>query len=247
MAMENIEKLPQDAQKVLRPYLDKMLEVYGDNIVAIFAYGSVTGPAYDPRTSDINIAIVLKNTSVRMLKPVLKTVKRGMRKRITVPLFLTPGYIKMSLDTFPMEFMNMKDTRLVLLGDDVLADITVNNEDLRRECEYQLKGKLLTMRQAFLEQARNRKELEKLIKMSLRALFPVFQSMFRIKGEKPPSLDKAEVLRELGKEFNIDTSSFLEVLSDKKTEGRIAGKSAEVFIDAFLTQLERLSQIIDNM
>lgn len=247
MNIRNIEKLPRDAQKVLRPYLDKMLEVYGNDIIAIFAYGSVTSSAYDLKTSDINIAIVLKDTSLPALKPVLKTVKAGMRKRITVPLFLTPAYIKMSLDTFPMEFMNMKDTRLVLLGDDILADIAANNEDLRRECEYQLKGKLLTMRQAYLEQAKSRKELEKLIKVSLRALFPVFQSMLRIKRAAPPPADKAEVLRELGREFDIDVASFLEVLSDKKTEGRIVGKSAEIFIDAFLTQLGRLSQIIDNM
>ncbi|MCK4852040.1 MAG: hypothetical protein KAS86_02890 [Candidatus Omnitrophica bacterium] len=247
MDIKNIEKLPPGAGKVLGPYLDELEKLYNGAMISIFAYGSVTGPDYDPRTSDINIAVVLKDTSVKELRSALKIVKSGIRKRITVPLFLTSAYIKMSLDTFPMEFMNMKDTRLVLFGDDVLADISANNEDLRRECEYQLKGKLLTIRQAYLEQALGRRGLERLIKMSLRALLPVFQNMLRIKRGNPPPRGRTEVLMEVGEAFNIDMSAFLEVAHDRKTEGRIAGKPAESFIDTFLARLEHLSGIVDNI
>jgi len=247
MDLRNMGKLPPKVQKVLKPYLERLQDIYKDSIISIFAYGSVTGPDYNPGTSDINVAIVLNDTSTRILRSALETVRSGIRKKINAPLFLTPAYIKMSLDTFPMEFMSMKDTRLVFFGDDILADITVEKEDLRRECEYQLKGKLLTIRQAYLEQALNRKALEKLIKMSLRALFPVFQNMLRMRLGGQPPLDKAEILRRLSEEFKIDVSSFARVLHDTKTDGHIGGQSAELFIDAFLAQLESLSRIVDNM
>ncbi len=244
---KNMGKLPPKVQKLLKPYLEKLHDIYRDSIISIFAYGSVTGPDYNPKTSDVNVAIVLNDTSSRTLKSALETVRSGMRKKITAPLFLTPRYIKMSLDTFPMEFMNMKDTRLILFGDDILAGITVEKEDLRRECEYQLKGKLLTIRQAYLEQALNRKALERLIKMSLRALFPVFQNMLRMRLNVQPPLDKAEILRRLSEEFKIDVGPFARVLHDTKIDGHIAGRSAESFIDAFLSQLEGLSRIVDDM
>jgi hypothetical protein len=247
MNIQNLDKLPADVQKILKPYLDELLKAYGEDIVSIFVYGSVTGPDYNPKSSDVNLAVVLKDVSLEKLKPMLKTVRQGMRRKVTAPLFMSPSYIKMSLDTFPMEFMSMKDSRLVLFGDDILADISANKEDLRRECEYQLKGKLLMIRQAYLEQALNRKGLEGLIKSSFRALMPTFQSVLRIKiGETPP-VEKEHILHRLGEEFGLDVSSFLEILKDKKTEGRIAGKPLEEFLSDFLMQLERLSDIVDNM
>ena len=247
MEIKNIEKLPADVQKTLLPLAEELIKLYGDDIISIFVYGSATGSDYNRKTSDINVAVVLEKITLAKLKPVLKTVRAGMRKKVTAPLFLTPSYIKMSLDTFPMEFLAMKDSGCVLFGKDVLADIEVNTEDLRRECEYQLKGKLLTIRQAYLEQATSRRGLEALIKASFRALVPVFRNVLRIKrGQRPPE-GKEGLLRELGEEFGIDVSSFLEVLRDKKADGRIGARDAETFLNGFLLQLERLAEIVDGM
>ncbi|RKY41108.1 MAG: hypothetical protein DRP85_07195 [Candidatus Makaraimicrobium thalassicum] len=247
MDIKNLEKLPENVRDILSRFLDGLFKLYGEDIVSVFVYGSVTGADYNPKTSDINIAVVLKDISLVKLKPALKTVRAGLRRKITAPLFLTPSYIRMSLDTFPMEFMGMKDSRCVLFGDDVLADIDVKTDDLRRECEYQLKGKLLTIRQAYLEQALNRKGLERLIKASFRALIPVFQNLLRIKRNEAPPSQKEEVLSRLGKEFDMDVSSFLEVWRDKRSDGRIGNKDAEPFLNDFLLQLEHLSNAVDNM
>lgn len=247
MDIKNIEKLPENVQKGLKTVIEDLVEIYGKEIVSIFAYGSVTGPDYSPKGSDINIAVVLKDTSLGKLKLALGTLKKALKKKITVPLFLTPSYIKMSLDTFPMEFIGMKESRLVLLGEDVLANVEVKTEDVRRECEYQLKGKLLTIRQAYLEQALTRKRLEGLIKQSFRALMPVFRNILRLKNGKTPPGTREEVLCQLNEQFDVDTAAFLSVLHDNKNDGRIGGKDAEEFLSEFLEQLERLSEIIDKL
>ncbi|MEA3489058.1 MAG: hypothetical protein U9R44_01790 [Candidatus Omnitrophota bacterium] len=247
MDIRNLEKLPDNARKVLSPFLDELFDIYREAIRSVFVYGSVTGRDYNPKTSDINMAVVLDDVSLGKLKPALKAVRSGLKKKITAPLFLTPSYIKMSLDTFPMEFMGMKDTRCVLYGEDILADIEVKSEDLRRECEYQLKGKLLMIRQAYLEQGLNHRGIERLIKASFGALIPVFQNMLRIKRAQTPPSQKEEVLCQLEEEFDVDISSFLQVLRDKKADGRVGGKDAETFLNDFLVQLERLSEIADKM
>ncbi len=247
MDIKNIEKLPEHARNVLEPLIRQLHEIYSDEIISIFVYGSVATSGYDPRLSDINLAVVLKDVSILKLKPALGLVKKALRKKVTAPLFLTPEYIKKSLDTFPMEFMAMKDSRLCLFGDDCLKDIEIKKEDLRRECEYQLKGKLLTIRQAYLEQALNRKGLEKLIKSSFRALMPVFRSVLKMNNGKTPPGDKEEVLCQLSEEFDIDVAAFLEVLRDEKIDGRVGKKDAETFLNDFLIQLKRLSSIVDNM
>ena len=247
MDFKNLEKLPAAAARTLKPFLVKLLRISGENTVSVMAYGSVTGPDYDPKNSDINLAVFLKDVSLARLKPLLKLVRSGARKKITAPLFLTPDYVKMSLDTFPMELAAMKDTGCVLFGDDVLSGIAFDREDLRRECEYQLKGKLLTIRQAYLEQALDRRGLENLIKRSFRALAPVFQAMLGLRTGRAASLKKEDLLLAVAKEFNVDVTAFLEVLGDKKADGRIGGRDAEVFLSEFLAQLEKLSVIVDNL
>ena len=247
MISANLEKLPEKAQKVLKPYMGKLLEIYANDVLSIFAYGSVTSGDYEPRTSDINIAVVMKELSVHTLKRSLGLVRSGIRKGITAPLFLTPDYISMSLDAFPIEFMNMKDTRLVLLGGDILADITVSEGDLRKECEYYLKGKLIALRQAYLERALNLRSLEGLLKAALKSLIPVFRNMLRIKTKTAPPVCKVEILNGISKEFNIDMESFQKVFEAKRAKKRMDKKTAEDAISSFIDGLQKLSLLVDEI
>ncbi len=247
MEINDVNSLPAGARKIIIPYVEDLREAYGTNILSIFAYGSVTGVEYDPRRSDINIAVVLRDISFDKLKKGLKIIKKGRKHKINVPLFLTPHYIKDSLDTFPMEFMSMKNSRCLLFGEDVLSGIAVNRDDMRRECEFQLKSKILTMRQAYLEQAMNRRGLENLIKAAFRALMPVFQNMLRLKqGDKPPDV-KEEILLTLGDTFDIDVSSFLELLKDERSDGRIGEQTAEAFLGDFVLELEKLAEKVEHL
>lgn len=244
MNLRNLERLPEEARRRIVPFLEELLMAFDGSIISIFVYGSVTGPDYNPRESDINLGVVLEDISLPRLAPALKAVKKAFRARIPAPLFLSPAYIKRSLDAFPIEFIGMKDTRLVLLGSDVLADIEVKKEDLLRECEYQLKGRLVTIRQAYLEQALDRKGLERLVKASFKALMPALKGLLMVKTGLPAHMDKQKMLDALEKEFGVNMSSFREILRDGKADGKIGGKSAEGFIEDFLSQTEKLVEAV---
>lgn len=247
MSIRNIEKLSPQAGKTIKPFIEGLLDIYGDQIRSIFAYGSATGSDYVPGVSDINLAVIMDKVLIDGLKPALDLVKKGMKKKIVAPLFLTPDYIERSMDTFPMEFLEMKDSRQVLFGEDLLENIRAEKEDIRRECEYQLKGKLLTIRQAYLEQAMNRKGMETLIKRSVKALMPVFRGVLRIKDHEDIPMSKEAVIEKMGDELGIDVSSFAEVLQDKKLDGKIGGRSSEAFLEDLLVQIEKLSEIVDGL
>ncbi|MBD3380139.1 MAG: hypothetical protein GF408_06735 [Candidatus Omnitrophica bacterium] len=247
MEIMNLDKLPAEARKKIEPYARGLLEVYGKEVISLFVYGSVTGLDFDPRTSDINIGVFLRDTSLDALKKSLGIVKKGIRKKINAPLFLTKEYLERSLDSFPVEFMEMKDSRCVLYGEDVLETVAVKKQDLRVECESQIKGKLIVLKQAYLEQALNRKGLEKLIKEALKSLLPVFRNMLRIKRDAKPPTGKKEMLAMFGTEFGIDTGAFIKVLEDKKSDGKIGRGDAEDFLEDFTVQLGKLSLAVDKL
>jgi len=243
---KNLDKIPENLRKVVPQYLDSLLSAMGQDVKSVFLYGSAAGNDYNPRTSDVNIGIVLDEVPVKKLKNAAGIVKKGRKRRIAVPLFLTESYIKASLDTFPIEFIEMKDLSILIRGEDILGGIGIEREDLRRECEQQIKGKLVTIKQAYLEQALTRRGLETLIKKVFSSLMPVLRNALRLNDPGTPPIDKEEILARVGGEFGIDVEPFLEILRDKKADGRISGRCPEIFLEEFVHALERLSDIIDG-
>lgn len=246
--MEEIkqEKLKEEIRKVVVPYLKELIRLYRENLVSINLYGSATGEDFSPRTSDINLLVILKHLGFIELKRSLRLVARGRRKRIACPLFLTLEYIKRSVDVFPMEFLEMKENHICLYGEDVLANIEVEFAHLRIFCEEQIKGKFIRLRQAYLEIGLKKKEVEVLMKDALNVLIPVFRNLLRLKGVTPP-ISKEEVLLILSEKFGLEKDVFLAIWRDKKDDERIAGRDVEVYFERFLNQIEKLAITVDRL
>ena len=103
----NLEKLPEKVIPVLRSYLKKMIEIQGNNLIAASVYGSAASGDFSPKSSDLNLLLICEKVDLPDLKKSLKLVDKGIRKRITAPLFLTREYLKTSADVFPIEFSDM--------------------------------------------------------------------------------------------------------------------------------------------
>lgn len=240
------EKVNPQVKARLQNYLKELLNLHQDNILSINLYGSAASGEFSPKTSDINILVILKEINLDTLKKSLKTISRGLKKKIPAPLFLTREHIKTSLDTFPIEFVEMKENHLCLWGEDILKEIEVSFKNLRFVCEQQLKGKLIHIREIYLEVGLKRKGIEAILKNSLRSLLAVFKSCLRLKNINP-SLNKEEMLKQLGETFNIETSAFIEILKDTRNDEKIAGENVEVFLEKYLKAIEKLASQIDKL
>ena len=244
--LKNLDKLNPDAGKKIKPYMEKFLFVHGESIISVFIYGSAACGDYVKGASDVNSAIVFKNIGASELKKSLQIVNEGIRHRINTPLFLTRAHIMTSLDTFPIEFMEMKENHVIVYGEDVLADINIDPVNLRFVCEEQIKGKLIRMRQAYLEIGLRKKGIEALIKESFASLFPVFRGLLRIKGITPLKTKK-ENIKALGDAFGVDTDILLAILSDTRNDGKISGQNLESALFQYIEQLEKLGNIADQL
>ncbi len=242
----NIEKLPQEVQKKFLPFLKTMLDIHHDHLVSVFIYGSATGKNYIPKTSDINSVFVFKDLPFLSLKNSLKAVSKGIVQKIAAPLFLTRGHIETSLDVFPIEFLDMKENYCLLYGADILATLEIKGEHIRLFCEQQIKGKLIRIRQAYLEVGLKKKGMEALLKESLNSLIPVFRNLIRLKGNQPPA-EKEEIIKQLCREFELDEDVFLPVYKDTSNDEKIANQDIIVFIEKYLDQIKKLAVGVDNL
>ena len=244
--LKNMDKINPDAGKKIKPYMEKFLFVHGESIISVFIYGSATCGDYVKGASDVNSAIVFKNIGYSELKKSLQIVDKGIRHRINTPLFLTREHIMTSLDTFPIEFIEMKESHVVIYGEDVLADINIDPVNIRFVCEEQIKGKLIRMRQAYLEIGLREKGIEALIKESFTSLFPVLIGLLRVKGIAPLKTKK-ENIKALGDAFGIDTDILFAILADKQNDGKINGQDLESAFFQYIEQLEKLGNIADQL
>jgi len=245
-SIKNLEQLPAAAAKKIAPYLREMLALHGDRIRAVFIYGSATGHNFIPAISDINSLFIFDYLDFTVFKKSLKTVAWGKKQNIAAPLFLTQEYMKSTVDVFPIEFRDIKENYRLVYGEDVLASLEIKGEHIRLFCEQQIKGKLVRLREAYLEVGLKSKELESVIRGSYRDLLPVFRSLIRLKGKKP-SYEKENIIKQLCAEFQLDENVFL-LIHTHIIQGRtIRGYPFESFLESYLEQLKKLASQVDQL
>lgn len=236
--------IPDKLKKRLDRFCDEAEKLYANNLKSITLYGSAVNGEFVKKNSDINILIVLDEVDFATLSRSVRFFHKWERIERITPLVLDEDYIKSSLDVFPMEFLDMKENHLLLRGKDLLDDLNIDLKNLRFQCEQELKGKLLKLRQGYLDVGSKGKGLKKLIDDSLPGFITIFRNMLRLKGITPP-IKKEKVIKETAKVFGIDETTGLHLLDLKMNKTKLPSRGMELLIGDFLIQLEKLSEAVD--
>lgn len=244
--LKNINEFPSSIQSTISEFANKLIGELGDNILSIFVYGSAAGINYHHGISNINVAVVLKNLDFSALNEGRHVVKWGHKHKIATPLFLTREYLLNSLDVFPIEYSEMKQQHRVVYGEDIFDALEIPTADIRLLCEQQVKGKLLRLRQAYLEIGPQGGVLKKLLQAALNDLVPAFRQLLILKDQHPSNL-KEDMFEQLAKEFSLDVHPFLSINQDKHQRSLMAADHVEAHFQNFLVQLENLSARIDSL
>ncbi|PIP67952.1 MAG: hypothetical protein CO035_03610 [Candidatus Omnitrophica bacterium CG_4_9_14_0_2_um_filter_42_8] len=235
-----LEGIKPELKAVIQPYLIKLLGIHKENIISIVLYGSATGKYFIPGKSDINLAVVFKCLGLAQLKDSLRVINSGMSKKITAPLFLSLSHIGTSKDTFPIEFIEIKENNILVYGKDVFSGLEIDEANLKLFCKKEIEGKLIRIRQAYLEIGLRKKGVESLMKGSLNSLIPAFRALLRQKSPKPP-VDKEQILIEFCNYYGLSKDVFIAILKDKMNDEKIKGGDVEVFFEKYLKEIEKLS------
>ena len=133
-----------------------------------------------PKRSDINLIIMVDKLGMGELRTCLKLIKKGRKKGITAPLFFTAEHIRTSADAFPIEFLEMKEKHIHIYGSDPFSDLIIDPKNLRLQCEQQIKGQLIRLRQSYLEVGLQKRQILGLLITSFTGLLPVLRNTIRL-------------------------------------------------------------------
>jgi predicted nucleotidyltransferase len=237
-------EIQDTVRETLRPYLAQVQKLFGSALEAVILYGSAAGGEYVPGKSNINLLILLAKQDTELLEQYAALHKRWQKEQIVVPLFLTASELKSSLELFPLEYLEIQEQHVLLAGRDPFPELRIDGRNLRLQCEQELRGNLLRLRQRFVEGGAGTEAITILLPLSLTSLMPCLRGLLRAK-ERPIERSADRVLQAVEKEFGIDATAFYDVLKLKR--GIISPGPAEAprlferYVTALQTLIERTS------
>lgn len=165
------------------------------------------------------------------LQPLIHFLRR---RRLPQPLVLPRTYVENALDSFPLEFYNIKSSyRNLVVNTDILGRMSFEKSDIRLQMERELRGKWLLTRQAILENPYRIAHLRSVVLDSRVALHPVLKGFFALSDQAPPKDLKAA----------IDGGSRITGLDLSPLDTLIQGINQ---VNQYLDMLSQLSEKIQN-
>jgi predicted nucleotidyltransferase len=239
MAMDN------HISETSRLFAEGFHKAFGNDLISVILYGSAVTEEYVPKKSDLNFLIVLSEEGIEQLHLVYDLVARWRKKRVGTPLFLTKAYIDSSLDTFPIEFLNIKRNYTVVFGEDILEGLSFEKKFVRMQCERELKGKLLLLRERYVETKGKAKALRNLISGTFPTFTFVFKGLLYLLDREVPAT-KRETISTLAKGLDLDQELFLSLLQIKEGTLKPSVKETEALFRKYLKEIRTLAKLIDT-
>ena len=134
-------------QKLITELTERLTKTFSDRLVSVVLYGSAAAGEYDERFSDINVLCVLTQVTPMELRDSEAIFRWWRQKGNPAPLLLSEQEVQTSADCFPIEFHDMQERRRILAGTDLIESLPLDDRYYRAQVEYQLRAKLLRLRQ----------------------------------------------------------------------------------------------------
>jgi predicted nucleotidyltransferase len=237
---------PQIVREGLDYFCNQIKEVLGEQLVSIILYGGLARGEYSPTSSNVNVMIVTKEISIELLDRVTPAVQEGVRDFRLAVMVLTEVDLHRSTDVFPTKFLDMKQHHKVLLGKEVLSDLTISNEHLRLRCEQEIKNLLLRLRQFYL----HRMQRTELIESTMTSAIPSFLTNLSIllilkTGESPGG--KGAIAEAAAYELGINDKPLQSILEIKYGNYRPEKEELKNLYKAFMTTVQEAADIVDRL
>ncbi len=240
-----------EKKKALDELAGFMERAYGENLVALYEFGE--SACVDWEGNGLKILAVLETLGTKELRVLSEDRRKWEKNGLPAPLMLTKDTLLTSADVFPMEFLEMKEANQFIFGsEDVLSGLEVPLSNLRRQLEEQAKGKLIHLRQSYIEAAGDKKKLGHLIAVSIEPFTEVMRNALRL-YDKPAPVAKEEIIGQFCAESGIDPVPFNQALELRRQGvGGLKGPvktdldGLEALFSSYLEEIVKIAEKIDK-
>ena len=231
--------------EALDRFAEQLRAAHGDALVAVVLYGA----AADETTSEtaaFRTLVVLRHVLPSDLRAAREVIADWVESGNPPPVYFTNEEIANAADVFPIEFLDMMDHRRVLAGGDPFAGLDVSTRHLRHQVEFELRGKLIRLRDLYIPAAQDSERLTSLLVDSLGTFAKLFRFALRVAGASEPRTRRAS-LREAIRHFGLDSAPFDRILEARSSGATMKEADAHATFGAYLEQIQRVIDAVDRI
>lgn len=183
------------AAMTLDEFAKQVAAALGGRLVSLLVYGSAAragGPARRERS--IDTLLIADGVDERLLTTLAPVVTAWEKTGHPPPVILSEREWHGSADAFAIEYEDIRAAHRVLAGRDPWAGVSVQRDDVQRQLEHELIGKLVRLRQAYVGALDDARRLTALIAGSAASFLTMLRTTLRLAGTRVPDTAAEVVL-----------------------------------------------------
>jgi predicted nucleotidyltransferase len=233
-------------EKQISDFVERLKQAAGDNLESVLLYGSAVTGDYDPDYSNVNLVVILKETSLAKLMAIAPVVGSWVDQKRHAPLIITRDELERSADVFAIELMDIQQRHRVLFGSDPIEPLSIPMHLHRAQLEYELREKLILLRQRLVLVAHDEKRSWELLLRSLPTFTTLFRHALIAQGSSAPST-KRESVKTLAVSLGFDASPFEHLLDIREHRADQKKFRVQELAARYLAAVEQVTGAVDRM
>jgi predicted nucleotidyltransferase len=233
-------------EKQISDFVERVRRTAGANLKSVILYGSAAAGEYVSEYSDVNLLCLLAEASFESITTLAPVVEWWGKQKHHAPLLLTPEDLRRGADVFSIEFLDMRQSYRVLWGEDPLKELDIPMKFHRAQVEYELREKLILLRQRLLVVAANDGAKWELLLRSVSTFGTLARHALIASGEMTAT-SKREAIGKLAAKAGFDATPILQLFDVR--EGKADRKAINVddVCGRYLKAVEAITAIVDEM
>src|SRR5580692_7588228 len=232
-------------ENLIADFVKRIRQSGGANIESVILFGSAASGDFRPGLSNLNLLCILRDSSYAALQALAPVAKWWDRQKQPPPLCMTRRELERSTDVFTIELLDMQRHHRVLLGDNVVQGLRISTHVHRVQVEYELREKLILLRQQILLASGNNSRLWDLL---LRAV-PSFGTLFRhaliaLGNSSQPR--RREAVEVLAKQVEFDPSAIQQTLDVREHKTDRKKIDINELAARYLAAIEKVTAAVDE-
>jgi len=230
--------------EIVDDFVKRVREAGGTNIESVILFGSAVAGDFQPGLSNLNLLCVLRDSSFKALQALAPTAKWWDKQRQPPPLCMTRQEIERSTDVFTIELLDMKQHHRVLFGEDVLSGLAIRMDLHRVQVEYELREKLILLRQHLLMASEKDSQLWDVLLRSAPSFATLFRHAVIALGDASQSTREGAITA-LSQRLNFDQSAMLQVLAMRDRKLHRQEFDIRDLVARYLATVEKVTGAVD--
>jgi len=239
-----------EAEKDIAELVERLKLAAGTNLECLALFGSAAASAesgeFHPGFSDVNMLCIVRELSAATLDTLAPAFAWWTGKKYPAPLVFSRTELERSADVFAIELFDICQRHRVVYGEDIFKTLRVPMDKHRVQLEHDLRAKLLTLRQLYLQAAGDDGRVRKLMLDSVPNFGTLFRHAMIVLGMQPGA-HRADAIRALADHLKFDASIFLrlfEVRARKKKDSEVNVRSG---FAKYMEGIDKVIQALDAL